>query len=339
MFSSRRGFTRLYGANAVLTLAVLAACTPDRPVGVQWESEGVYAKGGGGGSGPTVRSAVPDTGLRGTTIDVRILGSDFDNGSQAVWAIDGDTTFATTKVMTNSTRFVKSGELVANITIAADAPLELFDIVVRTAGGKNGIGIELFSVKSPGPYNGYSAQFDDGVGMLVRSDGAGAYFDDGPDYLTTCVHSAGSGGGFYQLRTIANTGYCKALQRPAWRWVTLDLGTPSLDFDQDGMPESIESVPARLLFPDALANRARSTGARILVLVVNPDGSTTQDQKYELAYRTSLLVTDLGNGTRVIATRSGDDVVDVYGAWTHGEPTGPILATFSLPMRLTIMPQ
>jgi alpha-tubulin suppressor-like RCC1 family protein len=51
-------------------------------------------------------------------------------------------------VATNSTRFVSSGELVANITIAVSASVGFYDIVVTTSKGKKGIGSELFAVKS-----------------------------------------------------------------------------------------------------------------------------------------------------------------------------------------------
>jgi probable HAF family extracellular repeat protein len=75
-----------------------------------------------------------------------VLGTGYDRGSRAVWALNGDTAFATTKVKTNSTRYVSSKELVANVTIAADATLDSYDIVAVTSSGKKGIGIEAFTV-------------------------------------------------------------------------------------------------------------------------------------------------------------------------------------------------
>jgi probable HAF family extracellular repeat protein len=104
------------------------------------------AKAATGGNGPRVTATDPDTGFRGTTVNVQVLGSGFDQGSKATWALNGDTTFATTRVKTNSTQYVSSKKLIANITISADAPLDLFDVVVMTAGGKKGIGLELFAV-------------------------------------------------------------------------------------------------------------------------------------------------------------------------------------------------
>jgi probable HAF family extracellular repeat protein len=105
------------------------------------------ARGSTGGSvGPKVSATDPDTGFRSTTIDVQVLGSGFDQGSRAVWALNGDTTFATTNIRINSTRYVSSKKLIANLTIGTDAPLDLFDVIVLTAGGKKGIGLELFAV-------------------------------------------------------------------------------------------------------------------------------------------------------------------------------------------------
>jgi probable HAF family extracellular repeat protein len=101
---------------------------------------------GGGGKGPSVKSTSPSSAPRGTTLNVRVLGSAFDNGSRATWALNGDTTFINTKIRTNNTTFVSSTELVANITIEADASLDTFDVVVVTLAGKKGIGIELFTV-------------------------------------------------------------------------------------------------------------------------------------------------------------------------------------------------
>jgi probable HAF family extracellular repeat protein len=79
-------------------------------------------------------------------LDVKVIGSGYDRASKAVWALNGDTALATTKVKTNSTRYVSSKQLIANITIAADASLDKYDVLVITSSGKKGIGIELFAV-------------------------------------------------------------------------------------------------------------------------------------------------------------------------------------------------
>jgi hypothetical protein len=336
MTTSHPGSARHYGAAGVLSLLILSGCATDTPTAAP-TAVFAAAQGGGGGGGPTVRAADPDTGLRSTTIDVRVLGSGFDNGSRAIWAIAGDTASATTKITTNSTRFVKSSELVANITIASDAPLALYDIVIQSTGGKNGIGIEKFEVKDPGPPpERYTAQFDD-VGYLLRSDG-GLYVDGGPAYDPNCVHSLGHPGGVYQLRTIAATATCKAVQRPGWRWFTIDFGSPVLDLDQDGIAETIEAAPGRLLASDALAQGATATFTKIFIFVVNADGSTTWDAKYELRFRADVSVTDIGNGSRILEAPVGNATVDIYNKWKAGNPIGPPIATVQLPFKLTLAP-
>ena len=294
----------------------------------------------GGRDGPTVRAADPDTGFQNTTIDVRVLGSGFDNGSSAVWAIDGDTSFATTKITTNSTSFVKSGELVANITIAADAPLAFFDIMVVTSGGKKGIGIEKFEVKATGRW---SALFDDAVANKLRSDNGTAYEDGGPDYTTNCVLSTGNnaGGGLYQLRTVAPTDFCKAVVRPGWRHFRIDIGTPVVDLDQDGVAEAIEDAPGRMLAPDAFASGATATSVRILIFVVNPDGSTTWDTRYTL-YLQGVAVSGLGGPTRVLQASGGSAAAALYLGYADPARSppkrNPPMATVQLPFKLTLTP-
>ena len=92
---------------------------------------------------PVVTSTSPSTSVRNVTLNVRILGSGFDRGSAAQWAIKG---VPSSKVTTNSTTYVSSKELVANITIAADADIAYYDVVVTAASGKPGIGTETFEV-------------------------------------------------------------------------------------------------------------------------------------------------------------------------------------------------
>jgi probable HAF family extracellular repeat protein len=131
---------------AVGILLGVAACG-ETPVTAPENPAADGARGSTGGSGgPRVSATDPDTGFRGTTINVQVLGSGFDQGSKAMWALNGDTTFVTTKIRTNSTQYVSSKKLIANITIGGDAPLDLYDVIVLTAGGKKGIGLELFAV-------------------------------------------------------------------------------------------------------------------------------------------------------------------------------------------------
>ena len=95
------------------------------------------------GGGPTVKSTSPDTATVDSTLDVHVFGSGFDVGSRAQWALNG---VPSANVVTNSTVFVSSTELVANITIAKDATLASYDVMVTTSSGKGGIGTECFVI-------------------------------------------------------------------------------------------------------------------------------------------------------------------------------------------------
>ena len=143
MARSWSSVTHSVSAGRALLLLTLSSCTTDSPTfpagpGV----EGARAAP----AAPTVTSTDPQAGARNSTINVRVLGTGYDRGSRALWALNGDTALATTKVKTNSTRYVSSKELLANITIAADATVDLYDVVAITSSGKKGIGIEKFAV-------------------------------------------------------------------------------------------------------------------------------------------------------------------------------------------------
>jgi len=132
---------------AWLAAVFLLGCAEHAPTDPSADLALRQAKGsGGGGGGPSVKTTSPRSAPRGTTLNVRVLGSGYVQGSRAVWALNGDTTFANTKVRTNSTTFVSSTELSASITIETDAAVDLYDVVVITPTGKKGIGIELFEV-------------------------------------------------------------------------------------------------------------------------------------------------------------------------------------------------
>ena len=135
---------------AIAALTLGSACADPAPT----ESPHLSTRFGKGSTttgGPSVNSTSPNTSVRGVTLDVRILGSGFDAGSKAQWAIKG---VPAPKVTTNSTRFVSSRELVANITIASDADPTLYDVIVTAASGKPGIGTESFEVTVDQTYLG-----------------------------------------------------------------------------------------------------------------------------------------------------------------------------------------
>src|SRR5207302_10669128 len=105
---------------ATLSLvAALSACSDRTPTVV-----GLRASSSSGGS-VTVTSAAPDSALQDTTINVHVFGSGFDRGSKAQWARSG---VVSPNVTTNSTQYVSSTELAANITVAVTASPGSYDI-------------------------------------------------------------------------------------------------------------------------------------------------------------------------------------------------------------------
>lgn len=145
----RRGRAIAFFGLSALTLA-MAAC--ELPTQAPTVDGAQFAKGGGG---PSVDGAIPAEGAQGTVnLQVRVLGSGFDNGSNAVWLRDGS---PAPDVTTNSTSYVSKTELIADITIDVDALETLYDIEVTTRRGKKGVGVELFSVKKEGEVTPYYA--------------------------------------------------------------------------------------------------------------------------------------------------------------------------------------
>jgi probable HAF family extracellular repeat protein len=130
---------------ALATLAITWACADRATTGPETPAI-EQAPASTGDDSPQITATDPDTGFRNTTVDVQVLGSGFDQGSKATWALDGDTAFATTKIKTNSSRYVNPKKLIANITIGSDSPFDLYDVVVVTSSGKKGIGLEMFAV-------------------------------------------------------------------------------------------------------------------------------------------------------------------------------------------------
>ena len=94
-------------------------------------------------TGPQVTSTNPSDAPRDTTLDVHVIGSGFDKGSQVSFGLDG---VQDSRVRVNQTRYVKSTTLIANVTIAVDALADRYDVIVVTATGKKGIGTEKFEV-------------------------------------------------------------------------------------------------------------------------------------------------------------------------------------------------
>ncbi|HUQ20664.1 MAG TPA: hypothetical protein VM099_13700 [Gemmatimonadaceae bacterium] len=124
----------------VFAVAIVASSCTERIPSAPSDLELRLARNAGG---PTVTAADPSHGQPGQTLDVRVLGSGYNAGSNVSFALTGVTT---NKIVTNRTTFVSSTEVVANITITETADLALYDVIVITSDGKKGIGTEKFQV-------------------------------------------------------------------------------------------------------------------------------------------------------------------------------------------------
>ncbi len=100
---------------SVASLVLLLACSDQQPTDVP---DSISMAKGGRGPDPVVDAADPPEAPQNTTLDVRVLGANFDNGSKVRFLLGGK---PTKNIGTNSTQFVSTEELVANITIALDA--------------------------------------------------------------------------------------------------------------------------------------------------------------------------------------------------------------------------
>ena len=168
MKRSRRRRAAFCRSAFLVLLAGLPVACADTPTGTsaadKTAGHGLAARSS---TALAVTSTNPSFGDRGTTIDVHVFGSGFTAGAQATWLLQG--VADPSQVRTNSTTVVSSSELVANITIASDASLALWDVQVALSNGKNGVGSDLFEVTSAIPIGtlGGNAEANDASGSTV----------------------------------------------------------------------------------------------------------------------------------------------------------------------------
>jgi len=99
-----------------------------------------------------VTAANPPAAEQGTiNLNVKVTAKGFKNGAKAKWFVTGTTDPG--GVTVNSTAFVSSTELSANITLSDTAVIANFDIQVLNSDGRGGKGTELFAVLAKGGGN------------------------------------------------------------------------------------------------------------------------------------------------------------------------------------------
>lgn len=132
------------------------------------QADPLFAKPGGAGAPKVeVESVDPPSAPQGTRLVVTVEGSGYDESSSVTMLIDRK---PSDKVRTNSTTVLSDTKLEADITIDAEAVVDLYDVEVTAQGGrKKGVGAEKFGVTSSKP-----------VSALVTdpASGAGVYSDE-----------------------------------------------------------------------------------------------------------------------------------------------------------------
>ena len=97
---------------------------------------------------PQVNSANPNSAAQGTiNLNVAVGGSGFKKGANSKFFLTGTTDPG--GITVNSTAFVNSNQVTANITVATTADIASFDIQVQNADGRTGKGTGLFNVTNP----------------------------------------------------------------------------------------------------------------------------------------------------------------------------------------------
>lgn len=164
--------SRLRPPIVAFMLATLFACDPSAsPV----DTDPSFAKEDGGPI--RVLDTDPGEAPQDTTLAVRIFGSGFSPGSSSAFLLGG---VETPGVVVLRTRFVSETELEADVAIALDADIALYDVEVTSNGRRRrGVGTELFSVVQK-TNNGQTegdviTTFSDRAGDAFSSDGSGSY--------------------------------------------------------------------------------------------------------------------------------------------------------------------
>lgn len=152
---------------------------------VAWAATFVVLCAASAGAQIQVNSTSPNSAAQGTiNLDITVSGSGFKSGAQAQWFVTGTTNPG--GVTVNSTAFVNSSQLTANITVSSTATISGYDIQVKNSNGRTGKGTDLFAVTQNGngsntancSYNVTSVLYDtdgNGVPYQYQSDGLGPY--------------------------------------------------------------------------------------------------------------------------------------------------------------------
>ena len=221
---SLRSTVSRFASGALLAVVGWACSAPSLDAPAVAPTEPLLGKAAA--PGITVSSTLPSYAERGTTVDIHVIGKGFVAGAKATWLLHGVASPA--KVRTNSTTYVSSTDVVANITVSNDADLALWDVQI-SAGGKNGIGTEVSEIATTRPTTTDFISND--AAYNLRGDGG---YLDGTDsrYLagecgvSSAIYSLPGGSGDATI-TIGANGKCTRRVRFAYAAINADGSTTS----------------------------------------------------------------------------------------------------------------
>jgi hypothetical protein len=243
--------------------SMMTACRPELTVPDRAPGLSVLAAKAVATTDMTVSAATPDSATQDTTLDVTISGSGFVAGTSAVWSLGG--VQDPLQVRTNSTRFVSSRQLIANITISSTATVAKWDVVVSAAGKKGGVGTEAFAIKARGNFSvpavSLSVTVSDkdaaGNSFNIQSDGKGSYVDGLQD-----VQAVLDNNGTFAFNTTT--------RRTATRWVNYNFNNP---VDPSNTYRPSPSNLANYHF----ATRASAFGSSVPIQYLGVNGNPTSE--------------------------------------------------------------
>lgn len=243
-----------------------------------------------------VTAADPNTAAQATVnLNVLVKGKGFKKGAVAKWQVTG--TEDPGGVTVNSTTFVNSTELVANIDIAETAVISLYDIQVRNSDGRIGKGTEMFRVTEKGTGKplacpaltpmltsaascttaGQAGCLDETFGgtgvVLTDTTGGGAYQNEIDWAITPLLQPDGK---------IVAVGYSGKFGSSTSKDFTLVRYNPDGSLDttfgtggitRDAVTSADDEVWAAALQPDGKIMVAGGSAGRIAVARFTPEGT------------------------------------------------------------------
>lgn len=200
------------GTGLFALLAVTAGCGVDQPTATPTVSTPSFAKAP---PTPSVSSTNPSYGHRGDVqLSVHVFGSGFEAGAKAKWSLGADST----SVVTSSTTLVSSTELIAVITVANTAPIDLYDVAVTNLSGKKGVGAELFAVTTATVVGSGTLGGDVIVNEMNDLGQVVGYFDQSGPFVTdgNTIISLGSTGQAWGISSSGDVVVGRDLAPVAW---------------------------------------------------------------------------------------------------------------------------